>query len=752
MADTHDARTPQPHAPQTTGPGDADGGDVLDIIADVEGRLERLRKVSRESGAVMDSIHQKQAALAQQQAALDQRASELDAAAQALEQKNAALDQREKHVESLCELADGERREIEAAKQALVRDRASIDREKHELEQHQSDFQRRQAHLEREKAEIDSNRAALETARGELKSQLAELEQQRTTLEAEHREAMQAVEKRLNEIQQQRDERAESLTRELDAAKKQTAALNEHLQAQRAEAAQIEQARREEGERSALRIDSLQADLEESHRQAASLRGELQKAQEDLQKRCRQLEATKNKLVELGQALDAQSEQIEAGTAALAALEDRDRRIAELEAQLASNPGAVSGGEPAGADPAALAARDRRIAELEEEIQGLQARVQAAAQTASAPGEAAAEEVAKRDQAIEQLSEHIRSLQKALREAQAETTKHAGEVERLRTTIGELESRPAAGSGPADRDDEFASRRRQRIKRMREAIRERSRRLNKARDVVKQQAQQVRELDDERRTLADVRRNLELAEQRMIRRWARSSVVTHLFLITLTIAVLGAVSYFGVMTFWPTSYTARATIEAKGKPGFPLTETQTNLWQTVHEQMILSEGVVKGVAERLRQRGYADLAEPDALKAFLEANLVSASPKPGTITLELTTVGREEAQRLLETYSIGLVSLSNGERGRRTDGATTNLSAPATVDALPAKDNRVQVAGIAFGSSVAALLFLGLPLYLKLRRSNSVFSDGDLDAPMMDAGRWAQISAGNGASTEHVIS
>lgn len=750
MADTHDARTPQPHTPPTTGPGEADGGDVLDIIADVEGRLERLRKVSRESGAVMDSIHQKQAAIAQQQAALDKRAAELQAAGHSLEQKTVALDEREKHVESLCELADGERREIEAAKQALAQDRTALDREKQDLEKQQSDLQRRQAHLEREQAEIDSNRESLETARGQLKTQLAELEQQRTALESEHREAMQAVERRLEEITRQRDERAESLTQELDAARKQVAALSEHLEAQRAEAAKIEQSRRKDAEQAALRIDSLQADLEQAQKNAAALQGELQHSKDDLQKRCRQLEATKSKLVELGQALDAQTEQIEAGTAALAALEDRDRRIAELEAQLAAG-GAGGGGESAGVDPAQLAARDERIAQLEREIQELEARVQAAAQTASASGESSDEEIARRDQAIEQLSDHIRSLQRSLQEAQAETTKRAGEVERLKSAIGELKSRPAAGAGSSGRDDEFTARRRQRIERMRRAIRDRSRRLNKARDVVKQQAQQVREIEDERRTLADVRRNLELAEQRMIRRWARSSVVTHLFLLTLTIAVLGAVSYFGVMTFWPTSYTARATIEAKGKPGFPLTETQTNLWQTVHEQMILSEGVVKGVAERLRQRGYTDLAEPEALNRFLESNLVSASPKPGTITLELTTVGRDEAQRLLETYSIGLVSLSNGERGRRTDGATTNLSVPATVDALPAKDNRVQVAGIAFGSSVAALLFLGLPLYLKLRRSASVFNDADLDAPMMDTGRWAQISAGHAGSTEHVI-
>jgi hypothetical protein len=340
-----------------------------------------------------------------------------------------------------------------------------------------------------------------------------------------------------------------------------------------------------------------------------------------------------------------------------------------------------------------------------------------------------------------------------MKEAQAETAQRVSEIARLKATIGELQSRPSGSSGDSPaRDDEFITRRRQRIERMRKAIRDRSRRLNKARDVVKQQAQQVREIEDDKRTLADVRRNLEQAEQRMIRRWARSSVMTHLFLITLTIAVLGAVSYFGVMTFWPTSYTARSTVDAKGKPGFPLTDTQTNLWQTVHEQMALSDSVINGVAERLRQRGYTDLAEPSNLKPFLEGNLVTASPKPGTITFELTTVGREEAQRLLETYTIGLVSASNAERGRRTDGATTNLSVPATADPLPAKDNRVQIAGIAFGSSVGALLFLGLPLYLKLRRSASVFTDDDLESPLMDTQRWSQISHGNTDSTEHVIS
>lgn|GEM_PF-4315689 len=792
MSDPHDVEN-APSQAQTPSPQhDPLNDDVLDIIADVEGRLERLRKVSKESGAVVDSIHQKQAALEKQQAELDHRGEQLEQAAAALKQRSEEIDQREKHAESLCELADNERRELEQLRQSIGADRTALAQEREAIDRQRAALDREREQLSAEQTQCRSQLEMLESDREQLKQQLADLDEQRTRCEDEHRQAMQAVDKRMDEIQQERDERNSELQSQLDEARKQVAALKEHLEVQRAESGKIEKAHQTELEQAALRTDSLQADLDAAQGRVTELEAALNKAQAEIRTRHEQLEATKRKLMELGKALDGQSEQIQAGTAALAALEERDRRIAELESQLANAPAGgsesagvdptivaarderiavleqeikaleaqvqqaqpgSSGGASSGVDPSVLQARDERIAALEQEITGLEAQLQAAARTTSG-GESTDEELAKREQAIEELSNHIRSMQQSLKDAQAQTAERVAEINRLTETIEELQTRPGVSadlSGSAPVSDVFTNLRRQRLQRMRQAIKDRSRRLNKARDVIKQQAHGVREFEEEKRTLQDVRRNLELAEQRMIRRWARSSAVTNLFLIVLTISILGAASYFGVMTFWPTAYTAHATIEAKGKPGFPLTDTQLNLWQTVHEEMLRSDTVVNGIAERLRQRGYTDLAEPAQLRAFLEANLVTGSPEPGTINLELTTNGRDEVQRLLETYSIGLVSASNAERGRRTDGATTNLAVPATVEPLPAKDNRVQVAGIAFGSSVGALFLLGLPIYLKLRRSASVFADDDLDAPLMDAQRWDKISKGT-QTTEHVIS
>lgn len=737
----HPSQTESDHA-------ESSGDDVLDIIADVEGRLERLRQVSRESGAMVDSMHQRQAALETRQAELDRRDEALQQDSAALQQRTVEIEQREKHAESLCELADNERREIDEIKQSIEADRHALAQEREAI-----DRQRVAVNQDREQlaAEQSAFRAQVETLaqdRAQLQQQLTEVQEQRTHCENEHRAAMQAVDKRMDEIQQERDERSAELQSQLDEARKQVAALKEHLEVQRAEAGKIEKSHAAELEHAALRSDSLQADLDAAQQRAVELEAALNKTKGELQTRHEQLEATKRKLIELGKALDGQSEQIQAGTSALAALEGRDRRIAELESQLASG----GGGESAGVDPAELAVRDQRINALEREISSLEAQVQAATNAASSSSEGTDEELATRDQAIEELSKHIRSLQGALKEAQAETAQRVNEINRLTESLEEIQTRPDSPSTcAAPVSDEFTTLRRQRLHRMRKAIRDRSRRLNKARDVVKQQAHQVRESEEDKRTLLDVRRNLEQAEQRMIRRWARSSTITNLFLMVLTLAILGGASYFGVMTFWPASYTAHATIEAKGKPGFPLTDTQINLWQTVIEEMLLSDPIVNGIALRMEQRGYADLSEPAKLKEFLQAHLVTASTAPGSLNLELTTVGHEEAQRLLETYTIGLVSASNAERGRRTDGATSTLSVPVAVDAIPAKDDRVQVAGIAFGSSVAGLLLLGLPVYLKLRRSASVFTDEDLDGPLMGTERWSEIS--NGAqNAEHVIS
>ena len=751
MSDSHDVENVSLPAQNQPSRNEPTGDEVLDIIADVEGRLERLRKVSRESGAMVESMHHRQAALDNRQAELDRRDEELRQGSTALQQRSQEVAQREKHAESLCELADNERREIEQIRQGIESDRRALAQEREAIDQQRVALTRDREQFAGEQNAFRAQVETLAQDRTRLEQQLAEGLEQRTRCENEHRAAMQALDMRMEEIRQQHDERSAELQSHLDDARKQIAALKEHLEVQRAESGQIHKSHAAELERAALRSDSLQADLDAAHRRAGDLESSLSKVQHELQTRHEQLEATKRKLIELGRALDGQSEQIQAGTAALAALEERDQRIAQLEAQLADAP---TGGQAAGVDPGELTVRDERIAALQQEIAGLEARVQAATLAATSSNGGADEELARRDQAIEELSNHIRGMQQALKDAQAETAQRVAEISQLTETIEDLQTRPggpSTASGPAPVSDAFSALRRQRLQRMRRAIRDRSRRLNKARDVVKQQVHQVRESEEDKRTLLDVRRNLEQAEQRMIRRWARSNTITNLFFLVLTLAILGGVSYFGVMTFWPTAYTARATIEAKGKPGFPLTETQTSLWQTVHEQMLMSDTVVNGVAERMRQRGNMDLAEPARLKAFLEANLVSASTAPGSISLELTAVGRDEAQRLLETYAIGLVSASNAERGRRTDGATSTLSVPVAVDPIPARDNRVQVAGIAFGSSVAGLLLLGLPIYLRLRRSASVFADEDLDGPLMGGERWNEISSG-AQNAEHVIS
>lgn len=749
MSDSHDVDNFARQTQTTSGP-ESGTDDVLDIIADVEGRLERLRKVSRESGAMVDSMHQKKADLEKRLAELDTREQDLTSAAAAIKQRADELDKQEKHVESLCELADSERRDIDQARQSIEEDRRALAQERETLSQQQAAVGQQREQLACEQAAFQTQMASLEKDRAQLQQQLDELQAHRAACENEHRSAMAAVDKRMDEIQRERDERSTALEGQLDEARKQVAALKEHLEAQRAETGKIEKSHAAEVEHAALRTDSLQADLDAAQQRAGEFESALDKVRAELQTRHDQLEVTKSKLLELGKALDGQSEQIQAGTEALAALESRDQRIAELESQLAA--GGVGGGGGAGIDPGELAARDERIAALEQEINSLEAQVQAATHAASSSNEGTNEELANRDQAIEELSHHIRSLQGALKEAQSETAKRVAEVDRLTESLEEIQTRPngePVSGTPIS--DEVAALRRRRLQRMRKAIRDRSRRLNKARDVVKQQAHQMRESEEDKRTLLDVRRNLEQAEQRMIRRWARSSTVTNLFFIVLTLAILGGTSYFGVMTFWPTAYTARATIQAKGKPGFPLTDTQTNLWQTVHDEMLFSDTVVNGIAERLRQRGYTDLAEPGKLQAFLQSNLVTASTAPGSINLELTAVGRNEAQRLLDTYAIGLVSASNAERGRRTDGATTVLAVPVAVDPIPAKDDRVQIAGIAFGSSVVGLLLLGLPVYLKLRRSASVFTDADLDGPLMGAERWNEISSG-AQNAEHVIS
>lgn len=758
-------------------PGTAQGDqseDVLSIIAQVENRLAHLKSASRESTEALESIAQKQSQLeereqhiAHREQSLDERWKELDVFEASVREDRNALDERAAAFEARTNGLDLRQEELNQTAH-------------HQSEQAQ--------HLAAQNVQIQEQRAALETQQSQINTDRQQLESERQSIDQQREELNQqraAIESQLAQARHDFDQQITSLNEQ------HTTAINDLT-------TQLDTARSDVDEKNA-RCEQLQQQLQQHTDEQARLQQQLDELQSKKQQQAQQLELAKSKLTQLAQAFEEQARQIEANGASTDAIRDRDQMIQQLNEQIA---------QLESQHAAALEQMEQSTQSLNAQLEELQTQsadaktqldeanaqltaarseletAQKQAQSAKAELEAAheqlalerskssdssesdaavtelTEEIAKRDQAIQQISQHLRQLKEELGQkthdldmVQAKLESRDDDVLKLRRQLEAAHESAAQSPDPANLMDwDFLAQRRRRLNAMRKAIGDRSRRLNKARDVVRQQVKDVKNSQDERQTLLEVRRNLELAEQRMVARWARSTTVTQLFILVLTLAVLATGSYFGVMKFWPTDYTANAAIRAKGRPGFPLTDTQVNLWQTVHEGMLQSDSIIESTASRLEQRGYTDLANPATLKAFLGTNLIAGAPQPGTIELSLTATGKDEAQRILETYSIALVSASNAERGRRTDGATTDLSEPAVTNPLPVKDDRIQAAGIVFGASTAGLFLLGVPIYWRLRRSQRIFdASNDLFEPLLDDARWKDITDGQSAHQEHVI-
>ena len=817
----------QPDVVARVGPGSAapraegdPGGDVLNIIAEVESRLERLRLAAADNDEAVDAMRRRQLApIEQQRLDLDLRAADLDERQRRLDEQAAKLAQREKHAESLCELADSERRDVESAKSEMQRQRMALEadlaggealRQQVASEQEAARRERADVNAERERLaeaqrRLAADREALEQCRREIDAGRHDLDRrgqelvdQRARWEEEHRNADRSIQERIDRLQSEHQAQLNGLRVELgasrhaaDEAGARAAQSAEQLQRLGAEVGPLRDAaarlesekqtlqaqlaeRQQRFERTALRADSLQADLDALTAKIGEHQTAIAKHEQAIRARDEQLEAAKRKLLQLAQAFEAQSARIEAGTVALQTLAQRER---ELESAKVQANEASARLETLAAQTeelkSHLAERDSWIAELEAKAAAKESDSSGSAADVQALA-AAREELAARDEAIARLSEHIRDLQGELECARRDVDADSGRMQELiasqREQIAQLERRveqealraDAATAGASEAESsrqgltaarvQFLERRRRRLDAMRAAVRDRARRLNQARDVLRGHAAEMKECSEERQALLEVKQNLEIAERRMIRRWAVAGAATRLFIVLLTLCVLAAGSYFGVMSFWPATYTANATVQAKGRPGFALTPEQAALWQTVHEEMLLSDGVIESVAQRLEQRGYTDLSEPAALRAYLEANLRHDSAAPGTIGLHLNAQGRDEALRLMETYSIALVSASNADRGRRTDGATTALAEPAALDPTPVKDNRRTVACIVFGASALATFMLALPIHARLRRAQSVFQDAEeLFVPLMDDRRWAEINKGATGPSEHVI-
>ncbi|MCA9290735.1 MAG: hypothetical protein KDA25_06380 [Phycisphaerales bacterium] len=789
----------EPSNPPPATPSLADPDRVLDIISDVEAKLQRIR-------SAQTSQTEEFASLAQRQIAVEAAEASIAEARQAVQDQQESL-----HFE----IDDFEKKRLHFVaaqeqfneRKALLRDEiAAIEQRRHELDDQSHAVERARAELDDARRALDEQRAAdaaiVDQARhavGEfdaLTQRLDDAERRAESLAtqldesarnaAAQQDALDTLDRTCRELDAKladARQQADAARRELDA---QTAAHEAEIAEHRERLAAHEARLAEQAETLAAQTETLRerdetieerdarlATLEESraeHEQilddaretiAAHERG-LAQRDEEIARHKRNLEMAAQKLTELSAAVEAQSASLEQGVAAAATVLAQTHEMDRLREQLAA-------ARAAGASSPDHAAKDAELASLREQLEGqeseaalairvleqkieaMQAEQATAAASAGSDGEA---EVAMRSR-IAELEGELATVRAALSEASSGTGGPGravqAELDSLRSQVAELTAALAhareelrasqAGVGPNVIELRETARR---IKTAAQQLQTRKARLRRVRELMRERqpagggevdyelrSRQLRELQQQRQSLAEAQLGLAASEKSMIRRWARGRAVSTLFQIIIMAAVFAAGSWFAADRFFPAERSASVSVKAKTKSELSLSDEEIAAWQQLNRELVYSEPFQKTLAKRMADRQLVDFASPAAVGALVRDRLtvsedgddlviVLAGTKPDTTIAVLDTIATTiaaEASRQATTHRARARTVVVGER---EEGGRIRY---ASMDPSTSSDRRLEYAGMIFGGSFGACLLLVLIFYARLSKAKRVFDE-----------------------------
>lgn len=732
MSEHHDKseHTPRQGSPGASEPqaGPPASEDVLDVISQVEAQLEGLKKIQTE-----------------------RRKSERDLLA-----RQAAVAEREEQLRAQFEQLSGDLSVVEEERKRIAEQRRGVEEAAGRIEARASEVERLERELEKRRSEVAQQISALEAARAEAIERSGKLELRAQQLEqAEARLSAQAekVGERIAELERSARDATEQWASEAqraDAAERAREQAESAVSSLRAELARVqgEAGRLGEGmqERDA-EVSALEARAEELAGQAQSLRELLEQREQALATAERQRVELEQQAAERIGALAEKLAEIEANSdQAESAAEAQRRRIAELESQSASLRSKIeqmdnAGGRRDDATSRELAALLAKTEEQEREISGrdqviadLNAKLQVAAEKLQEFAGLLESRESADPRAAEALHKALSlndQLQAKMREQQAALSRLEKENRSLREQSAGVRRGVAAPGG----GDAFNQRRRERLSRLRVALREQTRKVRRANALLQERFDQCERLLSRRAELAAAHQAIQQQRERAGRAQARSATVGVMLAFAATLAVLLGLSWVLAEKVRPGEYAAFAAIEANSTER-ALSERELSEWQTYHEQLLKDPRFVETVADLLKRRGIASLATPGALSAYLDGSLTMESPGDGRINVELRGQGATRTERVLDTVVVAMARTGNRTRGRRMDGATTVVVEPAAAGRDALDQTRLTYAGSIFGGGFLLTSCLGLVVWKRMAASKSKFEhDQQLEALLTEA-RW----------------
>ncbi len=826
--DPHAAEdTSSPAREQTRRTGSED--DVLDMIAEMESRLGRLKSAKAAEQQRLSALAEREQRLAEQartlehlreelktrQAEHERRQQDLAEARQAFEVEQQSLRETQQAVESqqqrneeqlqtlqaleaevearerkLCEgreeieriqqHAAEREKELAALRSSLeeAKDQARIFEETAAYEQEQRQhLEQAVAGLEREQAAAEEKQAASEQELIELR---AELEAARKA-EQETRDALHQAQSDLAAAQSRRESaeaglqaaraQLEERSGELTAAKAACENLESDLQS-RQEAFDAERAAlKEAADASAAELDSLQkqvealtAERDESLQRAIELQTELsglqqahgaatqahadaleqarseaqeqiEQARQALERQRSQLEAAKGKLREFAEVIDEQTDATEQVVYLRDQIDQQQKLISELRLQ-AQQPGAAGENDAESAElRARIADLSAQLDEAQQECAALRRQLDAAAASPGGPAEELlARQLRERDAQLDELKRRLEEARQAAASVdEAHIAQLHQQIARLQQQLDE-----ARALDPSDVPQELAGQaqqlaelhrqmrtRRARLQRQKELLADRSEKLLSVQQVLQQRHQQYEEVLAEKNAIADLKKKLSTAEVKLIAKWAAARGTIVAMLTMLTLLVLAAASYGVAYKFAPATFVASCVIKPEHPAGERIGPDERAAWATALQGMAASDPVLKAAADRMGQRGFADLDQPAELQQYLSRNLVAEVQADGLLRLELQVPSRYPAERVLDTYAVALMQVANAMREQRPDGYTSRLASAPAAEGEPVSDERLLFAGYVFGGATVVMGLLCVGIRRSYAKAKPVFDLND---------------------------
>lgn len=599
-------------------------------------------------------------------ASASERPADLLAVIATFESQIAALRSAQAERERWHEQASQQRSELDRARSEIGERERELHDQQAKLEARSAQVQDQLAQIQRQLAQAQQSEAAAERTSSEAQSLRSEVEASRRQLEA-HKQALAKEATELKARSARLDEENRSLRQGREDSLKQVASLQAQIASMQGEIAELR-----------ARGEELAAEVLAQAENESSLAGRAAQDAQGLAVASQQRDEAQRRAEALGVELERAREQLRTASSDAAALRERDSDLASLH---------------------------QRADQLQRELQA----ARAAGAEAEASSRAANEAQDQLARAVRALEECKASHQRLAAQLSAVTAKAQAENRALveaRSIAQQWEARALhaeAAPPSADHERRLALRRR-RLERVRQAIGRRVSKLERAGELLTERYQRAEEVLAQREQVARTVKDMSETHRRIAKARARAKGFSFIFSIVAMLGLLAVLSWSASEKIFPQTYAARATVAAEAR-GRKLADNDLATWQRYHVGLASAPEFVDFLAGRFQRLGYADLASPGALRAFLDASLDVRPTVDGVIELDLRTTGRARAADILSAYVAAFQTRANQAREIRTDGASTIVSAPVAVDPQPITTSRpMQALALFGGTSVLALL------------------------------------------------